>query len=464
MKILNNEGINDERILNKKRNNQRIKFEKINNELSINNCTKNKKIIYKKKNIDEAKGVEIKILESVKDNASIGDDEKIEIEKYYDSIYPKFLTANSIKENSYLKIDNNQKQKGRNIIIENNTQFSIYFSIIIIKKKTIYILSQCLLYSLFNFTQIAILLYLYMNFIRYNYFCVKEINAIYKHIIYIINIIKSPQNNHKIIIIEDKMKIEINLLFTTYSSNIIIIYSLGKAEINNITNIKQRYIIFNKIYNIHISKSNNFLINNIKIFIIKLYIVKKTFLFVKSSIYQKLIIKFTVVFTKDVILNLIINIIFQFIKQKIITDKKKFINFNNEKKIEIYSRKKIGFFEIKKELHKTFILNKQNKLQENENKIEEILGKNENIIKEYTPNYYFNIIIIIIIKFIIIINVFYNAKSNIFDYCFWRNSKIKLTVKGFGENKIINLYDFNNVEKIYINSNEQKEKKKYISF
>ena len=259
MKILNNEGINDERILNKKRNNQRIKFEKINNELSINNCTKNKKIIYKKKNIDEAKGVEIKILESVKDNASIGDDEKIEIEKYYDSIYPKFLTANSIKENSYLKIDNNRKQKGRNIIIENNTQFSIYFSIIIIKKKTIYILSQCLLYSLFNFTQIAILLYLYMNFIRYNYFCVKEINAIYKHIIYIINIIKSPQNNHKIIIIEDKMKIEINLLFTTYSSNIIIIYSLGKAEINNITNIKQRYIIFNKIYNIHISKSNNFL-------------------------------------------------------------------------------------------------------------------------------------------------------------------------------------------------------------
>ena len=111
MKILNNEGINDERILNKKRNNQRIKFEKINNELSINNCTKNKKIIYKKKNIDEAKGVEIKILESVKDNASIGDDEKIEIEKYYDSIYPKFLTANSIKENSYLKIDTKTKRK-----------------------------------------------------------------------------------------------------------------------------------------------------------------------------------------------------------------------------------------------------------------------------------------------------------------------------------------------------------------
>ena len=129
MIILNNAGINDERILNKKRNNQRIKFEKINNELSINNCTKNKKINYKKKNIDEAKGVEIKIFESAKDNASIRDDEKIKIEKYYDSIYPKFSTANSIEENLYLKIDNMQKQKGRNIIIENNAQFSIYYNI-----------------------------------------------------------------------------------------------------------------------------------------------------------------------------------------------------------------------------------------------------------------------------------------------------------------------------------------------
>ena len=61
-----------------------------------------------------------------------------------------------------------------------------------------------------------------------------------------------------------------------------------------------------------------------------------------------------------------------------------------------------------------------------------------------------------IIKYLIIINLFCETK-NMFRYCFFQNSKITLKVRGIGESAIISSFD-NNIDKIYINSNEQENK------
>ena len=102
----------------------------------------------------------------------------------------------------------------------------------------------------------------------------------------------------------------------------------------------------------------------------------------------------------------------------------------------IYSRKKIEFLKLKKEFHNTLNLNGQNKLKTDNNKVEGIRGKNRkyNIIKNYITNN----IVIILIKYIIVINSFYKVKNNIFDYCFYLNSKITLKMKGIGQKKIMN--------------------------
>ena len=120
----------------------------------------------------------------------------------------------------------------------------------------------------------------------------------------------------------------------------------------------------------------------------------------------------------------------------------------------IFSWKKFKFLKITKESHNTFNLNGQIKLKADDNKLEEIIEKKRkyNIIKNYITNN----IVIILIKYIIVINSFYKVKNNIFDYCFYLNSKITLKMKGIGQKKIMNRY-FNYLDIIYINNVKQDE-------
>ena len=166
MKTINKQGIDEEREVNNKLNIQTNKVQKANNQIAIENCSRNKKFNYIMKNIDEKKRFELKVLESNRDIIKIKDIKKKKIEKYSDSICPKisFQTIGSIIKNNFnalklqsvntenlkkqrylknLKIDKLneiQKQKRKKNIIEKNIAFRTYFEIIIMKSLIINIL------------------------------------------------------------------------------------------------------------------------------------------------------------------------------------------------------------------------------------------------------------------------------------------------------------------------------------
>ena len=106
----------------------------------------------------------------------------------------------------------------------------------------------------------------------------------------------------------------------------------------------------------------------------------------------------------------------------------------------------------------TLDLKGKNKSKIYDIKFREINAKNKkyNIIETYLSNNNFIAIISIIVKYIIIINLFYETK-NMLHYCFFHNSKIALKVRGIGESTIISNFE-NNIDKIYINANEQNKK------
>ena len=157
MKIINKEGIDDEKASHKKSNIQRNKEQNANNQLIINKWIKNNKINYTKLNIEEKKKVELKDDESVRDIVSIKDNEEKKIEKYTDYIYQKFpcqimlsmikinfndlkmelVSTENIKKQKNLKFIKNdklreiQKQKRKKNKIENIIAFKIYIAIII---------------------------------------------------------------------------------------------------------------------------------------------------------------------------------------------------------------------------------------------------------------------------------------------------------------------------------------------
>ena len=123
-------------------------------------------------------------------------------------------------------------------------------------------------------------------------------------------------------------------------------------------------------------------------------------------------------------------------------EKKRVLNIIHKYNLErVFSKEKHGFVDIKKEPYNTLNLNEQKKFKNKEINLEKIQEKNKkkNIIKNYITNNKYNIIIIIIIKLILIINLFDKTKNNRFlDFYFFQHSKIVLKVKGIGENNILN--------------------------
>ena len=108
--------------------------------------------------------------------------------------------------------------------------------------------------------------------------------------------------------------------------------------------------------------------------------------------------------------------------------------------------------------------NEKGKLNNDDIKIEGKREKNiNNIIKNYITN---NIIILfVIIKSIIIINLFCRTKSNIYVFNFFKNSKITLKIKGKSENEIFNqnFKGINNLINVRINGDETNPKSnKYV--
>ena len=117
MKIINKEEFDDARTSNEKLNIQRIKVQRENNDKSIGNCERNKKINYEKKNKDVIKvGLEIQL-----------------------------INTESLNKQSYLKNDKlNEipKRNRKNSTIEDIIVFIIYIRIIIINPIIINNLSE----------------------------------------------------------------------------------------------------------------------------------------------------------------------------------------------------------------------------------------------------------------------------------------------------------------------------------
>ena len=143
--------------------------------------------------------------------------------------------------------------------------------------------------------------------------------------------------------------------------------------------------------------------------------------------------------------------------------------FKNDKRINriIYSEKKTEFNDSKKSFN-TFYMSKQkkydnDKLNEEKERYKKRKKKiiNNNII--INNNYIMKALIMI--KSIIIINIFLKAKNNIFNICYYQYSKITLKVKGIGEKQIFgsNFQGINYLNQVYINGNEVDMKaNKYI--
>ena len=91
------------------------------------------------------------------------------------------------------------------------------------------------------------------------------------------------------------------------------------------------------------------------------------------------------------------------------------------------------------------------------NGIKKLEGNQEKKIKNYRIKNYItaiNIILLVIIKSIIISNLFYRMASNIYDLNFFQDSQITLTIKGKGENIMFNdnYQSFNSIKEVHINN------------
>ena len=472
MKFLNKKGLDKKRASKEKLNNQRIKSQKTIKEIYINNYEKNKKFTDSNENIKETKGIRKKNYKTIRGNDNIKHYNEKNIEKYSNFIYTNlsYLTINYIiiiinlnnlkmqlinAENFIRQIYSGadrlrkfQKQKQKNNIIENNNEFRIYISFILFKPIIIKIL----------------------NIMKKNFY-----------------IIKLPLNNNKIFINEKKMKYNNNYLQLIIYSN----YSSEKTSIHNTIQINRRNIFIigfsssiyiNKLYisesNINLyyelyfpkyknnyiyNKNSNYeyfdsLINNKKIVNQIFYIITDTNFLDETLIYQKFFQQQILLFNKKIILNSIIGIIIIFIHLQIFKEKSKTINCLQKRKNNIkYNMRKIRFFGIKIESHITLNLNGQQKIKNDERKIEEIPEKNRknSILNNYKINNNSIINLIILFKIIILINIFSITENKIFNLFFFQTSKIILKVKGIGEKKIFGNYFGSNIDSIYINSIRQ---------
>ena len=97
---------------------------------------------------------------------------------------------------------------------------------------------------------------------------------------------------------------------------------------------------------------------------------------------------------------------------------------------------------IKIQSHITLNLNGQQKIKDDEHKLEEIPEKNRknSILKNYKINNNSIINLIILFEIIILINIFFITENKIFNLFFLQTSKIILKLKGIGENKIFGNY------------------------
>ena len=126
---------------------------------------------------------------------------------------------------------------------------------------------------------------------------------------------------------------------------------------------------------------------------------------------------------------------------------------------KIYSKIKIGLFNIKNYFKEKKISNFKIKLNHGVNKKYNLIiynGKNKTIVK--------------MIKYILLINIFLQTISNIFYFCYSQDSKISLQIKGIGNkailgNKTTNY--FNNMKylkEVWINGDKQNEISKRYDF
>ena len=121
MKILNEMGIISERTSQDKLNIQKIKEQKVSNQILNDNCTRNKKIDYAKKNIDEKKRIEIYPIVSFQTIISI-------LKIIFNDLKIDLINTENLREQRYWKIyelKENQKQKRKHIIIKNYIAFRI---------------------------------------------------------------------------------------------------------------------------------------------------------------------------------------------------------------------------------------------------------------------------------------------------------------------------------------------------
>ena len=126
----------------------------------------------------------------------------------------------------------------------------------------------------------------------------------------------------------------------------------------------------------------------------------------------------------------------------------------------INSIKKTFFLKRAKEFFKIVNINGSKKLKNDDNKFE---GKQEQKINNYLIKNYIdknNYIKTAVIKFFLMINLFYRIKSNTYELYFFQVSKITLKIKGNGENSILNQnFNYNNyLKEVYINGDKQDEK------
>jgi len=130
-------------------------------------------------------------------------------------------------------------------------------------------------------------------------------------------------------------------------------------------------------------------------------------------------------------------------------------NINKRCNQNLYIMKQNLFVNEKKEFHDILDLNRRRKkLNNKDNKLKEKLEKKgrNNIIENYIP---ISNIVIDIIKFIIIINLFCRTKNNIYDFNSFHDSKIKLKIKGFGENLIFDSKYIDYLKEVHINGQKQ---------
>ena len=118
-----------------------------------------------------------------------------------------------------------------------------------------------------------------------------------------------------------------------------------------------------------------------------------------------------------------------------------------------FIEKKIGSFEIRKCSIKTLNIKENKKLYNNIKKLKE---KNVKITTNNgIKNYINNNLTIIIMKLLILINIFNFSKNIKLGFHFFQYSNISLKIKGIGEKAILGFYSYNRPKYIYINGEKQ---------